>query len=88
MINTISFHFKSFPLQKKNSIQKKYIKGSRLNIVIYTEQPVMIGRVMNALVLKAPITTKVVCFCRLLNSLEASWSNSVDPDQTAPVGAV
>ena len=33
---------------------------------------------------KAPITKKVVCFC----FLEAFWSNSVDPDQTAPIWAV
>ena len=40
------------------------------------------------LTLKAPITTKVVCFCRLQKCFEASLTNSVDPDQTAPVGAV
>ena len=40
------------------------------------------------LTLNAPITTKVVCFSRLLNVLEASMANSVDPDQTAPIGAV
>ena len=40
------------------------------------------------LTLKAPIATKVVCFCRLLKclrSLAASMTNSVDPDQTAPL---
>ena len=36
----------------------------------------------------APIATKVVCFSRLLKCLEASMANSVDPDQTAPIGAV
>ena len=30
----------------------------------------------------------VVCFSRLLNCQEASMANSVDPDQTAPIGAV
>ena len=35
-----------------------------------------------------PITTKVVCFSRLLKCLSASMENSVDPDQTAPIGAV
>ena len=41
------------------------------------------------LTLNAPITTKVVCFSRLLkNVLEASVANRVDPDQTAPIGAV
>ena len=34
--------------------------------------------------LNAPIATKVVCFSRLLKSM----ANSVDPDQTAPIGAV
>ena len=33
------------------------------------------------LILKAPITTIVLC----LNILEAAPSNSVDPDQTAPI---
>ena len=36
------------------------------------------------LTLKARIATKVVCS----NVLEASMANSVDPDQTAPIGAV
>ena len=35
--------------------------------------------------LKAPITPKVICFCHLLKCFEASLTNSVDPDQTAPV---
>ena len=39
------------------------------------------------LTLNAPIATKVVCFSRLLKS-EASMTNSVDTDQTAPKGAV
>ena len=34
------------------------------------------------------ISWNVVCFCRLLNHFLASLTNSVDPDQTAPVGAV
>ena len=42
----------------------------------------------NNLTLKAPIATKVVCFSRLLKCLEASMTNSVDPDQTVPIGAV
>ena len=40
------------------------------------------------LALKAPIGTKVVCFVVCWNVLEASWSGSVEPDQTAPTGAV
>ena len=32
--------------------------------------------------------TKVVCFCRPLKNFEASLTNIVDLDQTAPVGAV
>ena len=38
--------------------------------------------------LKAPITTKFDCFCRLLKVLEAFPTNSVDSDQTTPIGAV
>ena len=37
---------------------------------------------------KAPITTKVVCFVICCYVLEASSKTSVDPDQTASVGAV
>ena len=37
--------------------------------------------------LKAPIATKVVCFSRLLKCLRSLHDNSVDPDQTAPIGA-
>ena len=40
------------------------------------------------LTLKASNATKVVCFSPLLKCLRASMANSVDPDQTAPVGAV
>ena len=40
------------------------------------------------LTLNAPMATKVVCFSRLLNVQEAYMANSVDPDQTAPIGAV
>ena len=40
------------------------------------------------LTLNAPIATKVVCFSRLLKCLKSSMANSVDPDQTAPIGAV
>ena len=36
----------------------------------------------------APIATEVVCFSRLLKRLKASMANIVDPDQTAPIGAV
>ena len=37
------------------------------------------------LTLNARIATKVVCFSRLLKT---SMANSVDPDQTAPIGSV
>ena len=40
------------------------------------------------LTLKAPITTIVVCFCLLLVTLKVTSANSVDPDKTAPLGAV
>ena len=42
----------------------------------------------SVLTLKAPITTIVVCFCLLLVTLKVIVANSVDPDQTAPLGAV
>ena len=38
--------------------------------------------------LNPPIATKVVCFSRLLKCLGTSMASSVDPDQTAPIGAV
>ena len=46
----------------------------------------MPGRLM--LTLKAPITTKVVCFSRLLKCLRSLYGKQLDPDQTAPIGAV
>ena len=42
----------------------------------------------NSLTLNAPIATKVVCFSCLLKCLRSLYGNSVDPDQTAPIGAV
>ena len=39
------------------------------------------------LTFNAPIATKVVCFSRLLKCL-GSLYDSMDPDQTAPIGAV
>ena len=43
---------------------------------------------LQSLTLNAPIATTVVCFSRLLKCLWASVANSVDQDQTAPIGAV
>ena len=40
------------------------------------------------LTLNVSIATKVVCFSCLLKCFKASMANSVDPDQTAPIGAV
>ena len=40
------------------------------------------------LTLNEPIATKVVCFSRLLKCLRGLYGKSVDPDQTAPLGAV
>ena len=42
---------------------------------------------IQSLTLNAPIATKVLCFSHLLKCLW-SMTNSEDPDQTAPVGAV
>ena len=41
----------------------------------------------HVLTLKAHIT-KILCLCCLLNDFEASLTNSVDLDQTAPTGAL
>ena len=46
------------------------------------------GTCKSSLTLNAPIPTKVVCFSCMLNSLRSNTANSVDPDQTAPIGAV
>ena len=43
--------------------------------------------VSTVLALNARIATKVVCFPRLLKYLRSPMANSVDPDQTAPIGA-
>ena len=34
------------------------------------------------------VSLKVICFCCLLKHYETSLTNRVDPDQTAPIGAV
>ena len=43
---------------------------------------------LSYLTLKAPIATKVVCLSRLPKCLRSIYDRSVDPDQTAPIGAV
>ena len=40
------------------------------------------------LTLNVPFPSKVVCFSSLLKCLRSSMANSVDPDQTTPIGAV
>ena len=40
------------------------------------------------LTLNVPITRRVVSFSHLLKCLRSLYGNSVDPDQTAPIGAV
>ena len=40
------------------------------------------------LTLNAPIATIVVCFSRLLKCVRSLYGKNVDPDQTAPIGAV
>ena len=40
------------------------------------------------LTLNEPISTKVICFSHLLKYLRSLYGKSVDPDQTAPIGAV
>ena len=53
----------------------------------FHESPDCKSLTSHVLTLKAHIT-KIVCFCCLLTHIEASLSNSVDPDETAPIGAV
>ena len=43
---------------------------------------------IRGLTLNAPIATKVVCFSRLLKCLRSLYGKQLDPDQTAPIGAV
>ena len=52
----------------------------------FRERPDRVSLTSYVLTLKAHIT-KVVCFCCLLKHFEASLTNSVDQDQTAPIGA-
>ena len=40
------------------------------------------------LILNPPIATKVAGFSRLLKCLRSLYGKRVDPDQTAPIGAV
>ena len=53
----------------------------------FHESPDRIPLTSHVLTLKAHIT---ICrmFCCLLKHFEASLTNSVDPDQIAPIGAV
>ena len=50
---------------------------------LYTRS--ILKRVCSKLTIKLPITTIVVCFVMILKVI---FANSVDPDQTAPLGAV
>ena len=51
-------------------------------------ETLQICRRVCGLTLNAPIVTKVICFSRLLKCLRNLYGKSVDPDQTAPIGAV
>ena len=53
-----------------------------------TKVPNSYGSFLVYLTLKTPIATQVVCFSRLLKRFKASMAHSLDPDQTAPLGAV
>ena len=52
----------------------------------FHESPDSISLNSHVLTLKVHVKT-VVCFCCLLKHFEASLTNSVDPGQTAPIGA-
>ena len=56
--------------------------------VFYTLHHKAILSMARKLTLNAPFATIVVCFSRLLKCLRSPMTNSVDPDQTAPIGAV
>ena len=60
--------------------------GAVFEYDIKRQYQILVSRLF--LTLNAPIATKVVCFSRLLKCLSASMANSVDSDQTAPIGAV
>ena len=67
-----------------------FIQGSKLHHMILACSVIFKNWIWGCicLTLKAPTTTKFVCFCRQLKCLEAFQTNSVDWDQTAPTGAV
>ena len=75
-----------------NSIYQCVCKQVRLFLRTFTGHTNRICRLRFScfarLTIKAPITTKFDCFCRLLKVLEAFPTNSVDSDQTAPIGAI
>ena len=62
---------------------KRLISDQEVNILSSSAD-----RSSASLTLNEPIATKVVCLSRLLKCLRASMANSVDRDQTAPIGAV
>ena len=69
---------------KLPSMQRDELKPE-YNICLHFESAP--SGLLSGLTLNAPITTKVVCFSRLLKCLRSLLANSVD-DQTAPIGAV
>ena len=63
----------------------KYKFGKICNCLVLTSTCIIL---FSQLTLKAPIATKVACFSHLLKCLRSLSVNSVNPDQTAPIGAV
>ena len=63
------------------------LKKYELNTQNYKFQATQLNH-LSALALKVPITNKLFAFDVCCNDLEALWSDSVDPDQTAALGAV
>ena len=58
-------------------------------ILYFSKLLTLIALILNScLTLNAPIATKNVCFSRLLKCLRSLYGKCVDPDQTAPIGAV
>ena len=84
----MDFRNTSYPVIMTNVKIEKPLKHQRrlgLDYIHFSGLPSRYAYVKHIYLL---VTTEVVWFCRLCKCLDASSTNIVDPDQTAPVGAV